>query len=496
MADYDIAAAFAAIENELISSMHRNLSHHRAQETDEGIQWAMWQAEQLKVLEQYKKRNRIKYKKNFEKINNSIDGVILNSRKIGGLEQETQILKAIKNGFKVYKELGQTGTVAKFIQLNDKKLDALINATKSDFSRAEAAMLRMSNDQYRKIIFNAQVYANAGGTAYAKAVDMATKDFLASGINCIAYKNGARHTVSDYADMAIRTASKRAYLTGEGEKRREWGICTVIVNKRGNPCPRCLPFCGRVFIDDLWSGGTPSDGDFPLLSSAIAQGLYHPRCKDSHTTYFEGISTTLEGVTLEEREKVKEQYEIQQKSAQAQNQANKCSRIAENSLDKDNKRMYSARAEKWQGVAEKLSDSVAKSADGGIINSGATAGALSPYSKAAEKHAVKYYEFVRHMTTDTQKISEATKISQDKIDKIKKHVFIDEHDLLEGRKRFTPSYDMAESWQRLIKGDYQEKDMILLKHEYYELRSMEKGLTQNEAHIKASKRYNYSKYCE
>ena len=35
---------------------------------------------------------------------------------------------------------------------------------------------------------------------------------------CYIYKNGARHTLSDYADMAVRTTSKRAYLQGEGVK--------------------------------------------------------------------------------------------------------------------------------------------------------------------------------------------------------------------------------------------------------------------------------------
>ena len=80
-------------------------------------------------------------------------------------------------------------------------------------------MLRMANDQYRKIIFNAQVYANTGAGTYEKAVDMATKDMLSSGLNCVEYKNGMRHTLADYVEMAIRTASKRAYLQGEGEKR-------------------------------------------------------------------------------------------------------------------------------------------------------------------------------------------------------------------------------------------------------------------------------------
>ena len=34
--DYDIEEAFRAIENELIDSMMRNLSNHRAEETKEG----------------------------------------------------------------------------------------------------------------------------------------------------------------------------------------------------------------------------------------------------------------------------------------------------------------------------------------------------------------------------------------------------------------------------------------------------------------------------
>lgn len=132
----------------------------------------------------------------------------------------------------------------------------------------------------------------------------------------------------------------------------------------------------------------------------------------------------------------------------------------------------------------------------GIITSGAISGALNPYSKEAERHAVQYYESVRHMKTDIKRISDATGISQDKIEKIKQHVFILEHDLLDGRHRFALSYDMAQSWQRLINNSFEEKDIVLLKHEYAELRYMEKGLSQNDAHIKASKKYNYAKYCE
>ena len=51
LTEYDIGAAFKAIEDELIASMIRNMDRHRAEETKEGIEWSMWQAEQLKALE-------------------------------------------------------------------------------------------------------------------------------------------------------------------------------------------------------------------------------------------------------------------------------------------------------------------------------------------------------------------------------------------------------------------------------------------------------------
>ena len=188
------------------------------------------------------------------------------------------------------------------------------------------------------------MYAATGAT-YEKAVDMATKDFLRAGINCIEYKNGARHTMSEYADMALRTAQKRAYLTGEGEKRQEWGISTVIMNKRGNPCPKCLPFVGKVLIDDVWSGGKPEDGPYPLMSTAISKGLYHPRCKDSHTTYFKGISTADDTWTEEELQAVNQGNKQEAKEQYARLQAEKYGRMSKYSLDEENKRKYGVRAE-------------------------------------------------------------------------------------------------------------------------------------------------------
>lgn len=387
---YDIAAAFAAIEKELTSSMMRNMERHRVEEIKEKKQWAMWQAVQLKALEQYKRQNRKKFGKRFRELNGRVEQIIRKANDAGGMEQELAILRAIQRGYRfphlpervqqILEGLDGAGTAQKipkliqmlregkaeplageFFRLNERKLDALVKATAHDMEKAETAILRMSDDQYRRAVFNAQVYANTGSGTYEKAVDMATKDMLAAGLNCVVYKNGARHTLADYADMALRTAAKRAYLQGEGTKRQEWGISTVIMNKRGNPCPKCLPFCGKILIDDVWSGGSRKDGPYPLMSSAVAAGLYHPRCRDSHTTYFEGISTPPDDkFTKEELSDIRQSTKREAKQQYAKRQADRFGRLAEYSLDADNKKQYQKKEDRWKNVVKSFDSGIMK----------------------------------------------------------------------------------------------------------------------------------------
>ena len=360
--DYDVAKAIERIEDELIYSIIRNLKRHRAEETKEGFNWEMWQVKQLQSLNKFKKDN-LKYKPKFAKLNKQIEELLIDMATDGSLDQEKAILEAIKKGYKPPKR-SSNKLDATFFKYNSKKLEALISETSKNMAKAETAILRMAHDKYISIIFDAQMYAATGAGTYEKAVDMATRDFLSAGINCVEYSNGARHTLSNYARMAIRTASKRAYLQGEGEQRREWGIHTVIVNKRGNPCPKCLPFVGKVLIDDVWSGGSKKDGDYMLMSSAIAAGLYHPNCKDSHTTYFEGLTTRGASFTKKEIETIEQDYLEEQKQLYAQNQAKKYQRLADNSLDEGNKQKYMAKADDWQEKLVRLKNRTRS----GIIN--------------------------------------------------------------------------------------------------------------------------------
>ena len=133
-----------------------------------------------------------------------------------------------------------------------------------------------------------------------------------------------------------------------------------------------------------------------------------------------------------------------------------------------------------------------------IIKSGGISGALNPYSKEANKHAKQYYESVRKMKTDVNRISENTGYDKETIQSIKDFIFMNKHDLGDGKyDYFYPSFEMAQSWQRLIDGkNIQPHDITLIKHEVMERDLMRAGLSQDEAHRLTSKTYNYQKESE
>ena len=137
----------------------------------------------------------------------------------------------------------------------------------------------------------------------------------------------------------------------------------------------------------------------------------------------------------------------------------------------------------------------------GIIKvSGAIYGALNPENEKdferCLKHAVRYYKEIRKRSTDIEAIAHNTGFDTEVIKTVKQHIFYNKYDLGEFEPtRFDPSYDIAVSWQNMISGkNIDEKDIILIKHEYYEYQLMhDRKMSYIEAHKEAESKYNYRK---
>ena len=360
--EYDVVGAFQDIEMELIKSMRRNMKRHIGEEFQEGINWTQWQAEMLNGLAKYKEENADMLEKYFSTINQDIEDAILEAYKTGESEMEIEILEAIRDGYKADKTgAGTNAMQGAFFKINEGKLNALIKATTEDMQKAESAILRMTNDVYRQAIFKAQMYYNTGAGSLWQAVDMATKDFLSRGINCVEYKNGARVNIASYSEMALRTANKRANLMGCADKRMEWGIHTVKISSHNSACPMCIQWQGKVYYDDVYGAvmeqekrGIAGFKKYPLLSEAVKGGMFHPNCKNGLSTYYDGINQPPKEPTKEEKEEMVRRYNLQQEQRACERNIRKYKRLEAGSLDADNVAKYAEKKQQWIGKYNNL----------------------------------------------------------------------------------------------------------------------------------------------
>lgn len=317
-----VAKLFEELELRLIASLKRNLAAHKEWEKKEGFQWPAWQAEKLKHMANYRKQNDA-IMAEYQPVIDEYTAELLKEQFEEGKQNELNPPKE------------NTISDEHFFGINKPRMDALVDETRQKMRTAESSTLRLMDDVYRQTIFRAEIAAASGAVTRNQAIDMAIKDFLAAGITSIEYKNGRRVNIASYAEMALRTASTRSAQLGAAEERMKLGIDTVYVSQYGACSKTCLPWQGRVYIDDVWGVFTsPTQGDrglsndghwYPLLSVAIKNGLFHPNCRHTMVTWKIGdsIPPRMDG------EKVRENAKLEEKQRALERKIRKYKRMAE-----------------------------------------------------------------------------------------------------------------------------------------------------------------------
>lgn len=335
---YDVNLVFAELEQDLIKSFKRNMSKYV--DTSD-----MWQAMKMKDLEQYRRevaREIAKSTKQAKKMSK----IILKDEFMSGADKVDAFMKMFNLDVK-------PTTEHDFFRLNRNKLNVMLEGVYDDLDNASHAIYRKMDDVYRQTLFKAEIAKNSGVYTPQQAMDVATRDFLEKGINCIRYSNGAMVNIASYAEMVVRTSGKKANLIAEGARNQEWGVTTIKITQHGSTCPLCSKWQGMVLIDDVYSGGKPGDGDYPLLSQAMAEGLFHPNCRHGHGTFFEGISSVSEQFN---REEVEAKYEIEQQQRHNERKIREWKRKANGSMDEGNRRKAEEKVKYWQAKQRKLID--------------------------------------------------------------------------------------------------------------------------------------------
>lgn len=339
----DIAKIFEEIELRLICSLKRNIGQHKQEEQQEGFEWSAWQAEKLRNLDNFRRENAAVMNEYADVIDNETRQLM-----------EEQFNEGV-NGITALQSETASDTPQvtltpepKFFGVDDTKVKKLIDDVVNLEKHAETAALRTMDDVYRQTVNKAQLAMSTGSMTVQQAVDIAVKDFLDKGINCIVYRDGRRVNIADYVRMALRTTSTRAKLQGESAKYIALGYDTVQVSKYSMCSDTCLPWQGKAYINDvfvMWDGEIEEreNGElwgksnycgkwFPLLSTAIHSGLFHPNCRHTIALYIDGdaLPIALDNSEIEKR------YKLEQKLRRFENNVRRAKRKAEGFSDPDN----------------------------------------------------------------------------------------------------------------------------------------------------------------
>lgn len=342
----DIAKIFEEIELRLIASLKRNLMRHKAEEIREDRQWTAWQAIKLQNIQKFRRENRQIMQEYSDKIDADTRQLMTEQFREG--EQEAEAVAGAEPAASV--------PDVHFFGVNTPKMERLMQDVVQVEQTAETAALRTMDDVYRRTVNRAQLAMAAGETTLTKAIDMAVREFLEKGLNSIVYRDGRHVDIADYVRMVLRTTSTRAQLQGKSKRFAELGYDTVLISQYGGCSETCEPWQGRAYIDDvftIWNGEINGDSGkslycgkwFPLLSSAIRGGLFHPNCRHTMSLYIDGVTKIPPPIPAEQ---IRKQRELEQKQRVMERKIRKLKRLEAGTQDPQAVKEYGREAREAQ----------------------------------------------------------------------------------------------------------------------------------------------------
>lgn len=367
----DIARIFEEIELRLIASLKRNLSRHKAEEEKEGFEWSAWQAEKLNNIDNFRKENAQIADKYVDVIDDETRQLMTDQFHEGEQVAEQSVIEVSESGVNVPDVPDVPDIPAQpqppeaptaipddhFFGVNKPKMDKLIEDVTTLEKTALTAAVRNMDDVYRTTLNKVQLMMGTGSITLNEAIDLATRDFLDKGINCIVYADGRRVNIADYVRMALRTTSTRATLQGAAKRFAELGYDTVLISQYGGCSETCEPYQGKVYIDDvftIWNGEKSGDFGksnycdkwFMLLSVAIRGGLFHPNCRHTMGQYIEGLTKIPKPIPAE---KIQKQRMLEEKQRAMERKIRALKRKVEGTQDEKKVKEYKRKLREEQG---------------------------------------------------------------------------------------------------------------------------------------------------
>ncbi|MCZ4557977.1 hypothetical protein O4215_20660 [Rhodococcus maanshanensis] len=186
--------------------------------------------------------------------------------------------------------------------VNTAAVAALAEETIAAVTDTHAGILRSAVDGYREVVAEVVGRTVTGAATRREVTQHALNKFAARGLTGFRDKAGRNWQIDTYAEMAVRTATLRAFKQGHTDRLVQRGYDLVVISSHSAPAPQCQPFEGKLVS---LSGETPNgpvtrasartgaavkETVAASMREAEAAGLHHPNCKHKHTLWVPGAS--------------------------------------------------------------------------------------------------------------------------------------------------------------------------------------------------------------
>lgn len=169
----------------------------------------------------------------------------------------------------------------------ERAAQAIRNDVVSSLEDVRRRITRLPDDIYKHIAPHGAIYQVIdNNVSPQQAQAMAWRVFVSQGVTGFTDRSGREWSLSAYVEMAVRTASARAFNASHLARMQALGVEYFTVPFTAHTCPKCFPWQGKVLTAvPVENPAVPVAG---TIAEAVAAGLWHPNCKHPLTAFFPG----------------------------------------------------------------------------------------------------------------------------------------------------------------------------------------------------------------
>lgn len=234
----------------------------------------VWAELKLRDLNRVKQSIRVDVIAELQKSNEKVFSAVEEAYKKGQHSAEVDLRKIMPND----------EIVTGFSATNQRAVTALATETVNKLNSTHLRILRTVDDVYRQAVTEGVSGVVTGTQTRLQAAQRVMNTFANKGVTGFIDNSGRAWNLSTYAEMATRSASGRAALTGHIDRAAENGKDLVIVSDHAEECNLCRPWEGEILSI---SGNSDK---YPAYTEALLDGLFHPNCEHTVGVYIEGLT--------------------------------------------------------------------------------------------------------------------------------------------------------------------------------------------------------------